>query len=245
MNLSTTAIDYEAERRARQAREERQAALLRMKVRGVARLLGGRFLEEDADRSSHTIELAPTVQLWARRDWQKKDMIHWGARCPLAAHHSAPTVCTAIGRPVAAIAADLRRRLVPVAYAACKTAMENAARTRDQEHARNAQVAELEHVLGPLKKSHDNQSHYTEGFSIHRSDLVGGGFDGQYRAEVRVRSWHCLLMIAQLVAEDARLAAKETQSGLALGRAEVTTYRRVLVGVWPPDRFPSLPRPAR
>lgn len=208
MNSNPTAIDYEVERQERQAREERQAALLRMKVRGVARLLGGRFLDEDADRSCHTIELAPTVHLWARRDWHRRDMIHWGTRCPLAPSHAARSVCTAIDRPVAAIAADLRRRLVPAAYSTCKTAMENAARARDIEHARNAQIAELEQVLGPLKKSHD-QSHYTEGFSIRRSDLLGGGFDGQYRAEIRVRSWHCLIMIAQLIAEDRRIAAKD------------------------------------
>lgn len=211
MNAHTTAIDYEAERRERPAHEERQAALLRMKVRGVARLLSGRFIDENADRSCHTIELAPTVHLWARRDWQKKDMIHWGARCPLAPNHSAPSVCTAIDRSVAAIAADLRRRLIGAAHAACKAAMENAAQVRDREHARNAQIAELEQVLGPLKQSHDHQSQYTDGFSIHRSDLAGGGYKGEYRAEVRVRSWHCLLMIARLVAEDARVAAKEIQ----------------------------------
>jgi len=57
-----TTIDYEAERRERQLREQREAALLRLKVRGVARLLGGRFLDEDAECSSHTIELAPTIQ---------------------------------------------------------------------------------------------------------------------------------------------------------------------------------------
>jgi len=126
MNPTTATIDYEAACRDRQAREQREAALLRMKVRGVARLLGARFLEQDAGRGSYTIELAPTVHLWARRDWQKKDMIHWGARCPLAQSNSAPSVCTAIDRPVAAITADLRRRLVPAAHAACKVAMENA-----------------------------------------------------------------------------------------------------------------------
>lgn len=203
-----TTIDYEAERRERQLREQREAALLRLKVRGVARLLGGRFLDEEAERSSHTIELAPTIHIWARRDWQKKNMIHWGARCPSAQNYSVPSICTGMNRPVGAIAADLQRRLIPAARAGCKSAMENAARTRDTEHARNAQIAELEQVLGPLRKAHDN-AHYAEGFSIHREDLLGASFDGRYRAEVRVRSWHCLLMIAKLVAEDTRIAASE------------------------------------
>lgn len=207
MTANFTAIDYEAERRARQLREQREAALLRMKVRGVARLLGGRFLTEDAERSSHTIELAPTIHLWARRDWQKKGMIHWGARCPSTQNYSAPSVCTAIDRPVAAIAADLRRRLIPAARASCKAAMETAARARDTERARDAQIAELEQVLGPLRKAHDH-AHYTDGFSIRREDLLGGSFDGRYRAEVRVRSWHCLLMMAKLVAEDTRIAGE-------------------------------------
>ncbi len=203
-----TAINYEAERQARQLREQREAAILRVKVRGVARLLGGRFLDEDAERSSHTIELAPTIHLWARRDWQKKSMIRWGARCPSAQNCSAPSISTGINRSVAAIAADLQRRLIPEARASCKSAMESAARARDAEHARNAQIAELEQVLGPLRKAHDH-AHYAEGFSIRREDLIGAAYDGRYRAEVRVRSWHCLLMIAKLVAEDTRITANE------------------------------------
>jgi len=208
MNPTTATIDYEAACRDRQAREQREAALLRMTVRGVARLLGARFLEEDADRVSHTI--APTVHLWARRDWHKKDMIHWGARCPLAQSYSAPSVCTAIDRPVAAIAADLRRRLVPAAHAACKVAMENVARLRDTERARDARIAELEQVLGPLQKTHDD-AHYAEGFSIRRNDLLGRGLNDRHRADIQVRSWHCLMMIAKLVAEDARIAAMQPQ----------------------------------
>ena len=207
MNKLTTEIDYEAERQARRVREQRDAALLRMKVRGVARLLGARFLEEDADKLCHTIELAPTVHVWARRDWLMKEMIHWGARCPLAPNHSTPSVCTAIARPIAAMTADLRRRLIPAAHAACKAACENAAQTRDRENARDARLAELEAILGPMRKSHD-RAHYSNGITIRRDDLLGGGFDGDYRAEVRVHSWHCLLMIAKLVAEDARLAAR-------------------------------------
>lgn len=207
MTATFTAIDYEAERRQRQLREQREAARLRMKVRGVARLLGGRFVEDDAERTTHTIELAPTIHLWARRDWQKKNMIHWGARCPSAQNYSAPSVCTGMERTVAAIAADLQRRLIPAARASCKAAMDAAARARDTERSRDAQIAELEQALGPLRKAHDH-AHYTDGFSIRREDLLGGSFDGRYRAEVRVRSWHCLLMIAKLVAEDARIAAE-------------------------------------
>jgi hypothetical protein len=210
MNTPTTPIDYAAACRDRQAHEQREAAVLRMKVRGVARLLGARFVEENSDRSSHTIELAPTVHLWARRDWHRKDMIHWGARCPLVQSHSAPSVCTAIGRPVAAISADLRRRLIPAAHAACRVAMESAARLRDSERARDARLAELEQVLGTLQKTHDH-AHYTEGFSIHRNELLTGGHSTRHRAEVRVRSWHCLMMIAKLVAEDARIAVAQPE----------------------------------
>lgn len=209
MSTHPATIDYEAERRARRIREQREAALLRMKVRGVARLLGGRFLEDDAGHSSHTIELAPTTHLWARRDWHKKNMIHWGARCPLTQNCSAPSVCTGIDRPVTAITADLQRRLIPAARAACQAAMKAAAQANDRERARNAQIAELEQVLGPLRKAHD-RAHSTDGFSIRRDDLLGGSSEGRYRAEVRVRSWHCLLMIAKLVAEDARMGGERT-----------------------------------
>ena len=203
--MTTTApFDYEAHVRERRAKEEREAATLRMKVRGVARLLGGRFIEDD-ERFSHTIELAPTVHLWARRDWQKKDMIHWGVRCPGNSRCFCPSVCTALARPVAAIAADVRRRLVPAAHATCKAAVADAARERDNEHARKAKLAQLEEFLGPTRESHDHGHHHTDGFSIQHAELLAGGYRGEYRAEVRVRSWHCLLMIAKLVAEDARI----------------------------------------
>jgi len=57
-----------------------------------------------------------------------------------------------------------------------------------------------------LQKTHDD-AHYAEGFSIRRNDLLGRGFNDRNRAEIQVTSWHCLMMIAKLVAEDARTAA--------------------------------------
>ena len=199
-------IDYERERRARAAREQREAAQLKLTVRAVARALGGRYLEGDAEHSGHTIELAPTVHLWARRDWRKKDAIHWGARCPLVSLGRVPSVRTAVNRPVAAIAADLRRRLLPNAHIACREAIAAAAVAKDREHARQTRVTELAAVLGPLCRGPD-QWHYAEGFRIAHDELLGRSWSGEIAAEVRVHSWHCLLMIARLVAEDQRLAA--------------------------------------
>lgn len=206
------ARDYEAERRERETRERQAAARVCLTVRGVARLIGGRYLEAETGNAGHTIELAPTVQLWARRDWQRKDMIHWGTRCPLAKRSGGPTVCTSLGRAPAAVAADLRRRLVPAAQAWCKAAMAAAATERDREHLRKARLAELEQALGATKLQSYDRSHATDGFKIHHDEL-GGGYRGEFRAEVRVRSWHCLLMIARLVAEDARLAAAGAPEG--------------------------------
>ncbi len=203
--MNAAPFDYAQERREREATEQRQAAAFRLKVRGVARLLGGRFLDEDAAACVHTIELAPTVHIWARRDWQKKGMIHWGARCPRAAGHACPRVCTAISRPVAATAADLRRRLIPAAQAWCRAAVASAALQHDREHARKARLAELTQAVGPLRES--NQVHHAQGFTIRHDDLLGSGFDGRIRAEIDVHSWPCLLMIAKLVAEDARVFA--------------------------------------
>lgn len=201
-----SARDYETERRARETQEQRAAARVRLTVRGVARLIGGRYLDADADHSGHTIELAPTVQLWARRDWQRKDMIHWGTRCPRAARSGGPSVCTALGRAPAAIAADLRRRLIPAAQVWCREAMTAAAAEQEREHLRRARLAELEQALGATKLQSYDRSHATDGFKIQHDEL-GGGYRGEFRAEVRVHSWHCLLMIARLVAEDARVTA--------------------------------------
>jgi hypothetical protein len=206
MNTATQ-YDYAAQVRERQAKEEREAAALCLTVRGVARLLGGRYLDETPGQSCHTIELAPTVHLWARRDWRPKGMIHWGASCPLASIRSVQSVRTRLGRAVPAIAADLKRRLVPAAFAACKQAMSAAAEAKDKERARDAQLAQLEEILGPLRNSHDRAHYDAHGFCVRRDELLAGAYPGCYRAEVRVRSWHCLLMIAKLVAEDARVAA--------------------------------------
>lgn len=207
---SPTNLDYEAQLRERKTQEQRAAAQLRIKVRAVARLLGGRYVDDAPENSGHAIELAPTVHLWARHAWQKKGMIQWGARCPLAPNAAVSSVYTAAERSVAAIAADLRRRLVPAAHAACKTAMSSAARERDIEHTRRARLAELAQVLGPLRSGHDRM-HYADGFAVRHDDLLGGGVNGRYCAEVRVHSWHCLLMIAKLIAEDTRVAASTTE----------------------------------
>ena len=201
-----SALDYESERQARAARELREAARLKLTVRGVARALGGRYLDNESEHAGHTIELAPTVHLWARRDWQKREAIHWGARCPLVSLSKVPSVRTALTRPVTAIAADLRRRLVPDAHAACRDAVRAAAVAQDREQARRSRLAELETVLGPLRAGHD-QWHYGPGFKIAHDELLGRSWSGEISAEVRVHSWHCLLMIARLVAEDARVWA--------------------------------------
>ncbi len=199
-------IDYEAERAQRAAREQREAARLKLTVRAVARALGGRYLDAESEHGGHAIELAPTVHLWARHDWRKRDMIHWGARCPRVSLSSVPSVRTALGRPVPAIAADLRRRLLPAAHAACKTALGAAAAEQDREQARKARLAELEAILGSIRSGHDKW-HYADGFRIAHDELLGRSWSGEISAEVRVHSWHCLLMIARLVAEDGRVWA--------------------------------------
>lgn len=125
--------NYEQKRQSRADREAREAARLKLTVRGVARVLGGRYLDAESEHAGHTIELAPTVHLWARRDWRKRDAIHWGVRCPLVSLSNVPSVRTAVARPVAAIAADVRRRLIPAAHAACRSApaMTNGTMRRD------------------------------------------------------------------------------------------------------------------
>jgi hypothetical protein len=202
----------------RKAREEREAAALRIKVRGVARVIGARVLDDEEAQHRVMVELAPTVHLWARRSWEQKGMIAWTAHCPHAQGYSAPGVCTSLTRPAAAIAEDIRRRLLPAAREWCKSTMGSAAQTRNTEHARQAEVAELEQNLGPMAEAHDG-THYTDGFSIRHDDLLGGDYNGRYRAEVRVYSWHCLLMIARLVAEDERVARAE---GAASANGEET-----------------------
>lgn len=200
------ATAYETEREERAARELRDAAQLKLTVRAVARELGARYLDDEPERSGHTIEIAPTVHLWARRDWRQRDAIHWGARCPLVALSSVPSVRTAVARPVKAIAADLRRRLLPAAHAACRTALSAAAVAKDQERSRQERLAELAAILGPMRSGHDKW-HYADGLRIAHDELLGRSWNGEICAEVRVHSWHCLLMIARLVAEDTRVWA--------------------------------------
>ena len=199
--------DYERERAQRAEREIRAAARLKLTVRAVARALGGRYIDAEGEHAGHAIELAPTVHLWARRDWHKPAAIHWGARCPLVSLSTVPSVRTALARPVPAIAADLRRRLIPAAQEACRKAVCAAAVEKDREHARQTRRGELEAILGPIRTGHDKW-HYADGFRIPHDELLGRSWSGEISAEVRVHSWPCLLMIARLVAEDARVWAE-------------------------------------
>lgn len=157
-------------------------------------------------RSSHGIELAPTMEVWARREWTNKSMIHWSVRCPLAPGSSAPSACTSLRRSFPAIAADLKRRLLPAAREWCRATMAAAAREREIEHARQFHLEELARVLGPLRTS--DRTHHGEGFSMRHDELPGRSETGSHRADIRVHSWHCLLQIARLVAEDSRGAGR-------------------------------------
>jgi hypothetical protein len=56
--------------------------------------------------------------------------------------------CTAITRPVAATAADLRRQLIPAAQVWCCAAVASAALQQDRENARKARLAELTQARG-------------------------------------------------------------------------------------------------
>lgn len=190
---------------AYQIREQHEAAALRLKVRGVARRLGAEVIEERELQPWITLALAPTVHLRARRSWQNHQMIHWTAHCPQAQSDSHPGICTAVTRPCSALTADVRRRLIPAARVWCRAAAESAARAQDRAHAQRAKLAELEQVLGPMRDTGDH-AYAAGGFSIQRDELLAAGYGYGYRAKIQVRSWHCLLMIAKLVAEDERVA---------------------------------------
>ena len=188
-----------------QLREQRDAAALRLKVRGVARRLGVEVIDAGGLQTWITLALAPTVHLHARRSWQNKDMIQWSAHSPLAQGNSRPGICTAIARPCSALAADVQRRLIPAARAWCRAVAESAAHEKDRAQAQRAKLAELEQALGPMRETHDD-AFATDGFSIRRGELRPSDYGNRYEARISVRSWHCLLMIGKLIAEDGRVA---------------------------------------
>lgn len=188
-----------------QVREQHEAAALRLKIRGVARRLGADIIETSELQPWITLVIAPTVHLRARRSWQNQKMILWLAHCPQASGSSPPSICTAVTRPCSALTADVQRRLIPTARAWCRAVAESAARAQDRAHAQRAKLAELEQVLGPMRDTCDD-SYAADGFTIRRDELVTAGYGNGYQAKLRVHSWHCLLMIAKLAAEDQRVA---------------------------------------
>lgn len=192
-----------------QQREQREAAALRLKVRGVARRLGADIIETSELQPWITLVLAPTVHLRARRSWQNPKMILWLAHCPQASGSSPPSICTALTRPCSALTADVQRRLIPAARTWCRTVAESAGRAQDRAHAQRAKLTELEQVLGPIRDTGYDDSYAADGFIIRRDELITAGYGNDYRAKIHVHSWHCLLMIAKLVAEDQRVAKAE------------------------------------
>jgi hypothetical protein len=189
-------------------REQHEAAALRLKVRGVARRLGADIIETSELQPWLTIVIAPTVHLRARRSWRNPKMILWLTHCPQGSASEPPSICAAVTRPCSALTADVQRRLVPAARAWCRKAVEAAARAQDRAQAQRAKRAELEQVLGPMRDGHDD-SYAADGFTIRRDEVVTAGYGRGYRANIQVHSWHCLLMIAKLVAEDQRIAKAE------------------------------------
>lgn len=188
-----------------QLREQREAAALRLKVRGVARRLGADIVETSELQPWITLVLAPTIHMRARRSWQNPKMILWLAHCPQGSASEPPSICTAVTRPCSALTADVQRRLIPDARAWCRKVAEAAARSQERSRLMAAKRAELEEVLGPMRDSYDD-SYAADGFIIRRDELVTVGHGRGYRANIQIHSWHCLLMIAKLVAEDQRVA---------------------------------------
>jgi hypothetical protein len=194
---------------------EAQVMNARARLHEVGALLGGIVAQEESFSGGEIIcELGPRLQLVGRvSTWPKPLRLSWYVRyvgpSGFATGGGPSTIYTAADRPAPAIVADLKRRLFPAAKTWClETARDEACRV-EKKRIREAREAELAQILGePLHQRHNSAAHFP-GLSIPEYHLENdGGHLGSYHAEITVHSWHCLRMIAQLVAADRALLPK-------------------------------------
>jgi hypothetical protein len=184
----------------------------RLKIRAVFRELGAELVADEDDghrfQRSQVCAIAPTFHLvGSLRTYPRPTSLHWYARFNGPGANGAPSINTALNRPIEAIAADLRRRLIPDGRVWCIEQAKRAGLARDAKHAENMRHEELAAILGgPLQRHPDGRNTHFHGLTISTSELSNGGnYYGEWTPEIRVKSWHCLLMIARLVAEDHRV----------------------------------------
>lgn len=198
----------------RQQQRERNRVRGALKIRFVGRALGVPAQPVD-DRYTRRLILASHLAISASPAGHDDERIRWtayfiGRRRGYS--HSDLSITSDNSRSVHQLAADVQRRLVPRARAwADEEATKEAAYLQDQR-AKDAQVRQLERILGPLPLDHHERSHHGEAFAIARHDLNGGSYRGVYTLRVSPHSWACVLSIAHLIAEDTRRAAATAEA---------------------------------
>lgn len=178
---------------------DRQKLKAALKVRYVARAIGADL----ADRHYSLPDVMLATHTGLAANW-RDGRIRWSPlyiKGETRYSNSELVITTSPDRSVADIVRDLQRRIIPQAREWCaREHAANAAR-KEKEVMKQARLAELAAVVG---KFHQRDGvHRADGVAISEYSLGGESARG-FECTVHVRSWHCLLMIARLVAEDGR-----------------------------------------
>lgn len=178
------------------------------KAREIAALLDAPLVPDCEDNWHLRFQLAPTILLCASEARERGKLL-WRARYNgTYSAGEAPEIRHDFSRAAAALAQDIRTRLIPAAREHCRKVAAAHAASIDEKRRVAARQAQLEEVLGPLapcSRGYSNSDLRCDGFSVPAHHLANdGNYRGIWSAEISVHSFHCLLMIAKLIAEDRR-----------------------------------------
>jgi hypothetical protein len=174
----------------------------------VASILGASIVPTESTFSL-TLEIQPEVFLQAyvaSSNSPERGKLIWTSHYPKHALNNMVRICTSLKRSPEVIAADVKRRLIPHAIKYCAECRKSWLESEVKRQIKETRKAELEQILGKLEDSHTGLKSEGWGFSIRPEYLR---YDNRYIVTLEIKSWHCLLKIAELVAEDLRVWKSE------------------------------------
>ena len=177
-------------------------------VPDLARELAAEIVKRpESQHDSFRLQLSPVCFLdVAAPGWDQAGRLVLSACFPgyYGGHETRISVDSA--RPLPALAADIKRRVVPGAITFARQALASL-RTRDVErHQLEERAAQLGAFVGDFHDGHGRDQDLTtedDAFRVTKYQLADADCR-RFRAHVAV-SWPCLLLIARLVGEDQRL----------------------------------------
>lgn len=181
-------------------------------IQKVAAELGGTYYPRSG--AGPIFEIRPEVFIWASSVsyGPNKGKLSWSAFYPHYRYQTTETIYTSRTRSIAAIAADVKRRVVPVAIDYCTEARKAFLKSEARRQFAEMRRSQLVEILGPLTERNDKLYGLGYGFKIDASDHALAPDEtyshARFRAEIEVRDWNCFLMVARLLKADSQVKPK-------------------------------------